>query len=143
MTTQEAINRILDPKQQVLCQNEFDVFGIVGDEERAILKTLFENGTFGFYLLTEQELLETPTEELLLRVGATCYDATRRDDEPPAAEADPERVRRYGSMVLEGWKGPIFSQDTVGAPDNWSLYCFRLPPTEPKETANAEQEEQE
>lgn len=140
MTTQEAIDRILDPKQKVLCQNEFDVFGIVGDDERAIFKTIVENGTFGFYLLTDQELLETPSEELLLRAGVACYDATRRADEPPAAESDPERVRRYGSMVFEGWKGPIFSQNTVGAPDNWRLYCFRLPP---KETANAEQEEQE
>ena len=128
MTTQDAIDRILDPKQKVICQNEFDVFGIVGDDERAIFKTIVENGTFGFYLLTEQELLETPTEELLLRVGAACYNAQRRADEPPAAEADPERVRRYGSMVLEGWKGPIFSQDTVGAPDNWRLYCFRVAP---------------
>ena len=134
MTTQDAIDRILDPKQIVFCHNEFDVFGIVGDDERAIFKTLFENETFGFYLLTQKELLETPGEELLLRVGAACYDATRRATDPPADEADPEHVRMYGSMVLEGWKGPIFSQDTYGAPDNWRLYTFRLPP---KETANA------
>lgn len=128
MTIQDAIDRILDPKQMVLCQNEFDVFGIVGDDERAIFKTIVENGTFGFYLLTKQELLETPNEELLLRVGAACYDAQRREEEPPAAEADPEHVRMYGSMVFEGWKGPIFSQDTYGSPDNWSLYCFRIAP---------------
>ena len=130
MTTQDAIDRILDPKQKVLCQNEFGVLGVVGDEERAILKTLFENGTFGFYLLTEQDIAATDMTlfDAVLKIGAACYDAQRREEEPPAAEADPERLRNNGSMVLEGWKGPIFSQDTYGSPDNWSLYCFRIAP---------------
>ena len=139
MTTQEAIDRILDPKQKVICQNEFDVFGIVGDDERAIFKAALENRIFDFYLLTEKEITASNMTlfDAVMKIGAACYNAQRRDDEPPADEIDPERVRNIGSMVLEGWKGPIFSQDTVGAPDNWSLYCFFRRPS-----ANAEQEEQ-
>ena len=143
MTAQDAIDRILDPKQKVLCQNEFGVFGIIGDDERAIFKAAIENRIFDFYLLTEQDCAAGTLFDLSMKIGAACYNAQRRDDEPPADEIDPDRVRNIGSMVLEGWKGPIFSQDTVGATDNWSLYCFfRRPETEPKETANAEQEEQ-